>query len=186
MKLPAPLRILLTVAVLAAGALLWHSLPVNTEIYAPFDESGRIGQSTKGRALDATVNTVDIGAQAIAQPSGRGWAATGTWVVVHSTVTATDSPVVVNADLLVGPNTYRPSEQFLTGVGYLQPGIAQQRAWAFDVASDVLAEADSVVLRIWGSDPRLDSRLVIDVALSDPGVRRADSVEVPQTVLEAS
>jgi hypothetical protein len=36
-----------------------------------------------------------------------------------------------------------------------------------------------VVFRVWVGDGRLDSRLVIDIPLDDPRVRRADDFTLP-------
>jgi hypothetical protein len=180
------LRVLLTVLVIAAAALLWHALPVKTQIYAPFDVHGRIGKPLTGRGLRATVNGAGIAPTAVARPAGHPSTATGIWVVVDTTLESTDTAETAQTDLLVGPNTYTPSEQFLTGVGYLQPGIAQRRFWVFDVAPDVLESVTAVVLRIWLSDPRLDNRLLIDIPLDRAEVSRSASVDVPRTVLESA
>ena len=71
-------------------------------------------------------------------------------------------------------------------MGRLQPGIAHLRAWVFDVAPEILGTVTSMTFRVWAGDPRLDSRLVIDIPLENPEVRRSSVVTVPATVLEAS
>jgi hypothetical protein len=51
--------------------------------------------------------------------------------------------------------------------------------WIFDVPVDLLNSARSVVLRVWGGDERLNSRLVIDIPLGDASVNRPPSIVVP-------
>jgi hypothetical protein len=61
----------------------------------------------------------------------------------------------------------------------VQPGLTLRCVWVFDVPVDLLDSVKSVVLRVWGGDERLDSRLVIDVPLGDAGVSRPQSIVVP-------
>ncbi|PRC60750.1 hypothetical protein C6A85_16305, partial [Mycobacterium sp. ITM-2017-0098] len=65
------------------------------------------------------------------------WGAIRIEVMVAVTVRpVTGSPAVPHADLLVGPNTYAPSDRFFgrTLGAEVAPGIAQEGSWVFDVA----------------------------------------------------
>ncbi len=104
--------------------------------------------------------------------------------MVSTTLDVTREPVLPHADLLVGPQHLRADTVLLPGADLVQPGITQQRTWAFDVPPDLLKSVPSVVVRLWGGgDGRLDSRLVIDIPLDN--VDRPQSVVVPPSELEA-
>ena len=173
-----------TLIVIAAGAALWHQLPAATNIYAPFDVHGDIGQRTAGRGLAATVDGAVITPR-LDDAFGKQLAATGTWVVVEGSFDAGSRYAVAHAELLVGPNRYAPTDRLLYMPGQLQPGIADRRGWVFDVAPDVLQTVTSVVFRVYVGDGRLDSRLVIDIPLDDPRVRRTDDFELPRPTQDA-
>jgi hypothetical protein len=86
-----------------------------------------------------------------------------------------------HAALVVGPNTYIPTER--VGVGplgvALAPGIAQRGAWVFDVPPDLTKPGPrDMALRVWVGDGRLDSRLVITLRLDDPRVRREQVIQL--------
>ena len=89
------------------------------------------------------------------------------------------------AELLVGPNTYAPSDRFtLTGLGSeLAPGIGQRGSWIFDVAPELLERRAPLTLRVWVGDGRLDSRLV--VSLPEP-VAQPDGTPLSVEPAEAS
>jgi len=184
-KYKTPLVVAATAVVIAACALLWYALPQNTQIYAPFEVRGTIGSPTVGRGITATVTEVQIAPRLGAQRTGGPIAAAGMWVVVTTGLDAGASADLARAELLVGPNTYAYTERLIAGPAFLQPGITQRRAWAFDVAPDVLDAAQSVALRIWVGDARLDSRLVIEVPLDNEAVHRGDSIDVPPLVAVA-
>jgi hypothetical protein len=181
----------LTAAVaIATAAVLWLQLPANTDIYAPFDVRGVIGTPVSGRAVTATVTGVRIAPQLTADSvlTPGPLPATGTWLIVDATVQANRNPELPHAELLVGPNTYRPSDRLppATALGSLmiQPGIAQRGAWVFDVAPALLHTyaADPLTLRVWAGDGRLDSRLLIRIGLTDPRVSEAGTAALSRTV----
>jgi hypothetical protein len=158
--------------VVAAAAVLYHFLPVMTQVYAPFDVYGTSGDSVSGRAISATVHGGQI-APKVTFRSKIGdkpdIVAVGKWVVVDATIVATRDPASPKADLLVAGNSYKPDSRFLReNLGALaQPDIPQRGAWIFDVASDLLDDHPSIVLRVWAdfpvSQPPLDSQLVITI-----------------------
>ncbi len=172
-----------TVVAIAVATLVWLHLPANTTIYAPFDVHAGIASRAVGQNLSATVTHASMTPTVTAQQSRKPYAAAGVWVVAVTMLDASRDPVLPHADLLVGPNTYAPTTQLLSGADLVQPGITQQRTWAFDVPPDLLKTVPSVVMRLWGGDGRLDSRLVIDIPLA--GVDRASSVVVPPSKLGA-
>ncbi|MET0699693.1 MAG: hypothetical protein ABWY93_08505 [Mycobacterium sp.] len=182
----APLSAVIAITL---AALTWHHLPENTEIYAPFDVRGDTGSPTRGRALTTTVTGLQI-TPLVKPDRGRSVQAIGVWVLVDATVTATESSGLPRAELLVGRNTYAPSDRLLPGAtlgGPLDPDITEQGAWVFDVPPALLDTVGSVMLRTWlGLDPRLDSLLVVDISLTDSRVSRSDAVELPKPVSAAS
>ncbi|WP_396930925.1 hypothetical protein [Mycolicibacterium sp.] len=172
-----------TVVAIALATLLWLHLPANTTIYAPFDVHAGIARRAVGQNLSATVTKAAITPTVTAKQSRKSYPAAGVWVVVPTTLDVAREPILPHADLLVGPNTYVPTTVLLPGADLVQPGITQQRTWAFDVPPDLLKSVPSVVVRLWGGDGRLDSRLVIDIPLDN--VDRPQSVVVPPSELEA-
>ncbi|BBX08329.1 hypothetical protein [Mycolicibacterium aichiense] len=172
-----------TVVAIALATLVWLHLPVNTTIYGPFDVHAGIASRAVGQNLSATVTHASITPTVIAAQSRKRYAAAGVWVVVLTRLEAAREPVLPHADLLVGPNTYAPTTQLLSGADLVQPGITQQRTWAFDVPPDLLKTVPSVVMRVWGGDGRLDSRLVIDIPLA--GIERPGSIVVPPSKVGA-
>ncbi|PRC51513.1 hypothetical protein C6A85_63695, partial [Mycobacterium sp. ITM-2017-0098] len=86
-----------------------------------------------------------------------------------------------HADLLVGPNTYAPSDRFFgrTLGAEVAPGIAQEGSWVFDVATPLAAAGatDAITLRVWTGSDLLDSRLVIETPAGDPHIARIDDAE---------
>lgn len=179
-----------TAAVIAAAAVVWHDLPVNSQIYAPFDVAATAGEPATGRNVTATVHGTQI--TPVVQPqNGRPpkLDAAGVWVVVNVTVTAVMEPGLLRTELLVGPDTYRPTDRLpptATPGGTMQPAIDYRANWVFDVASEVLDDADEVQLRLWIGDARLDSRLVITIPLDGPQVSRLERVRLPLPAMSAS
>ncbi|MET0896585.1 MAG: hypothetical protein ABWY45_01610 [Mycobacterium sp.] len=178
---------LVTVIVIAAAAVVWHGLPANTEIYAPFDVTADIGAPAKGRNITATVTGVQLATEIRpenARPARLD--ATGVWVVVTAHVTAILEPGLLRTQLAVGPDTYAQTDRLLPSAhlgGLMQPDIVDRGAWIFDVAPEALDAVDSVILRVWLGDERLDSRLSVTIPVE--GVDRVDSVEVPRPVVSA-
>jgi hypothetical protein len=177
------------IAVFAVAAALWHNLPTPSAVYAPFDEHGSIGTPVSGHDIVGTVTRVRITDGVTTTSPSQTITATGRWVVVDTTLTATSQPVRPHAELLVGPNTYTPADRFtLTSwVRELAPGIAMSGSWVFEVAPAVLDAQSTreLVLHVWVGDGRLDSRLAIALPLESPRVGRSDVVAV-QPVRAAS
>jgi hypothetical protein len=168
-------------AAIASAAALWHNLPEPTDIYKPFDEHATIGQQATGRGITATIDGVRIGKKVhkLSAPE-RTVQSVGTWVVVDGVLTATRDFELPHTQLIVGPNTYYPSDRFWPAPlgAELEPGITQRGSWAFEVPADLVAAgaADPITLQIWLGDERLDSRLVISIPLDDQRVSRDDVV----------
>ncbi|MBX7454315.1 hypothetical protein GR927_40595 [Mycolicibacterium sp. 3033] len=168
------------VVLVAAGAFIWHHLPTPTDLYGPFDVHGSAGEPVRGRGVTATVTAVRVAPEVNSVP------AAGRWVVVETTLQARGSTDVPHADLLVGPNSYIPTDRFLTKTlgRAVAPGIEQRGAWVFDVASTLIDSPDlePPTLRVWVGTDLLDSRLVISVPTQAIG----RSAELELTPPEAS
>jgi hypothetical protein len=170
--------------VVAAAAVVWQNLPTPTDVFGPFDVHAEVGEPATGRAVSATVDGVRIAPQVNSVP------AAGLWVVVDTTLEATRSTELPHSELIVGPNTYSPTDRFFvkTLKAEINPGITQRGAWVFDVASALVAPdvSEPMTLRIWVGDGRLDSRLVIRIPADDPRVSRADAARLDAPVESAS
>jgi hypothetical protein len=82
-------RALATVLVVAAAALVFHFLPVPTQVQGPFDVRGTFGETLTGRAIAATVHGVRVAPDVTSASLGRTGeriAAAGKWVVIEATV----------------------------------------------------------------------------------------------------
>jgi hypothetical protein len=173
-----------TVVVIAAAAIVWLHLPTQTDVMGPFDVHGEAGAQVTGRAVAATVTGVRIA------PEVNSVKAAGIWVVVDTTLAGTRSTELPHCELIVGPNTYTPTDQFFlkTLMGEISPGIAQRGAWVFDVAPALVApgSSESMILRVWVGDGRLDSRLVIRIRDDGSRVSRIDAVTLDAPVVSAS
>ena len=178
MKLRRPhlgraLSVVLVAVVIAAAAVVWHDLPSPTDLYGPFDVDAPAGEQARGRAITATVTSVRIAARVDAV------AAAGRWVVVDTTMAAVHSTELPHADLLVGPNTYAPTERFFfdTLRKPLAPGITQRGSWVFDVAAPLVdpGAREPLTLRVWVGGDMLDSRLVIRIPADDPRISRTEA-----------
>jgi hypothetical protein len=179
---------LTAVVAIALSALLWHHLPVPTDIYAPFDVRADTGSKAVGRGLTTTVTGVDIAPRITKDAPNRMVQAIGVWVIVDTTMAATVASALPRAELLIGPNTYSPTTRLVPAtLGLpLNPGIVQTGAWVFDVPPSLLDTVGSIVLRTWVDiDPRLDSRLAVTVDLRDPRVTRNDGTAVVPRVVES-
>ncbi|MCV7073127.1 hypothetical protein MJO55_13330 [Mycolicibacterium rufum] len=174
---------LVVVLLVAAAALLWHHLPTPTDLYGPFDVPATAGEPARGRAVTATVTAVRIAPEVeAAQAAGR-------WVVVDTTMEASGSTGLPHADLLVGPNTYLPTERFFVETlrAPLAPGIVQAGSWVFDVAAPLVEPGAAVplVLRVWVGSEMLDSRLTIEIPADDPRISRTDTASLAPLDLSA-
>ncbi|MGB3486322.1 MAG: hypothetical protein WBB07_29385 [Mycobacterium sp.] len=180
----------LAAVAIAAAAFVWHNLPVNSQIYAPFDVTADAGSPAVGRNLTATV----IGTQLtpLIRPE-NGYPpqleASGIWVVVNATVAAVEAPGLLRAQLQVGPNSYNPTDRLMAAAqltGLQQPELMNTGVLVFDVAPEVLADVDAIELRTWLGDERLDSRLVVQIVLDGPQVSRLEEVRLPRPLVSAS
>ncbi len=168
----------------AAGALLWHHLPVPTQIFAPFDVHGSLGSPVRGHSLTVTATGVRLAPKAkfaLSEYSTRTVTAIGLWLVVDVTVSANEASKLPMADLVMGGNTYQVSLRSpARGFGvHVDPGLPQHGYWAFEVAPELLQPptARPLQLRVWSNaDERLNSRLVID--LDTQPLQRAEVIRV--------
>lgn len=176
-------------AAIAAAAALWHNLPEPTEIYKPFDVHAGVGQQATGRGITATVDGVRIGPKVHKMsPPERTVQSVGTWVVVDAAVTSTRAFGLPRTALIVGPNTYEPSDRFWPAAlgAELEPGITQRGSWAFEVPPElVAAAADPISLRVWLNSDSLDSRIVVTIPLDGQHVSR-DYVITLEPVTESA
>ncbi|WP_395311251.1 hypothetical protein V4U86_10975 [Mycobacterium sp. AMU20-3851] len=184
---PRALRVSATAVVIAAAAVLWHNLPTPDDVYGPFDVHAGIGEPAAGRAITAEVNGIRI-APRIRKMRGTAPVvdAVGIWVAVDGEVMSTRFDEVPNVELLVGPNTYVPTDRlgYLPMTGSLAPGIAVRSSWVFDLPSDLVAASQQMTLRVWVRDGRMDSRLVVDLPLAGPSVSRSDLIVIePEEVV---
>lgn len=172
----------ITVILITAAALSWHHLPVPTQIYAPFDVHGDLGNPVRGHSLAATVSGVrvaPIGKFAMGEFTMSTKSATGTWLIVDATMSALTFSESFTADMTLGGNTYPVSATAPPGFGSrVDPGLPQHGHWVFDVAPELLQPsiAKPMQLRVWSGDNRLNSRLVIN--LDTKPLERADVVTV--------
>jgi hypothetical protein len=181
---------LVITAAVASAAALWHNLPEPTDVYGPFDVHAAVGQQATGGAMTATVTGVRIGPQVYkVSPPARTVPSAGVWFVVDAEVAATRSFELPHTELVVGPNTYVPTDRFRPAPlgAELEPGIAQRGSWVFEVPADLVepGAAHPISLRVWVGDGRLDSRLVITIPLDDDRVRRTEVVTL-EPVTEAA
>ena len=171
-----------TGAVIATAAWMWHNLPTPDDVFASFDVSAGMDQQATGYAVSAEVTGVRIGPQ-VRKEQYRPLVvdAVGIWVVIDGEAMTTRSDGVLSVELIVGPNTYRPTHRIgvMPLAGSLAPGIAVRGSWVFDVPADLVAPGrGKMTLRVWVDDWRLDSRLVIDMNLDDARVQRTDLVSI--------
>ena len=177
-----------TVVLITAAAMLWHHLPVPTQIYAPFDVHGSLGSQARGRSLAVTATGVRIapkGKFSLGPHFSSTMSAAGVWVVVDATLSSIESSTHPMADLVLGANTYEVSLRPAPGYGVrVDPGLPQHGYWAFDVAPELIepSVARPFQLRVWpGGDERLNSRVVIDLDARPPA--RVDVVTVRPYVI---
>ncbi len=180
----AALRALSVVVVIAAATVVWQNLPTPTDLYGPFDVHGEAGAPAEGRAVTATVTAVRIAPQVNSvQTAGR-------FVVVDTTLEADRNTGLPHSELIVGPNTYTPSDRFFVKTlrAEISPGIRQRGSWVFEVASALVEPdaSDPLTLRVWVGSALLDSRLVIRIPAHDPRVSRTDSIELEPPVESVS
>ncbi|MGU3501811.1 hypothetical protein [Mycobacterium sp. C31M] len=177
-----PLTALLTAAVVAAAAWMWHSLPIPDEVFAPFDVEVAMGQQATGAAITAQVDGVRIGPRVDKTQYPPGTVdAVGIWVAVDGAAMTTRRDQVPSVELIVGSNTYVPTSRLglIPVTGALVPGIRLSGSWVFDVPPDLVApDRGRIALRMWVGDWRLNSRLVVDIDLADARVQRTDLIDI--------
>jgi hypothetical protein len=179
----ALLTAILVVVTVAAAAIVWHHLPTPPDTSGPFDVHGAAGKRIAGRDVAATVTGVRIAQEVNSvRPAGI-------WVVVDTTLEAPRDTTLPRSDLLVGPNTYTPTDVFFldTLQAEVSPGISLRGSWVFDVAQALVEPGanEPLTLRVWtGYEDRWDSRLVIDLPNRD--VSRTDAVMLSAPVKSTS
>lgn len=172
------------VVTVAAAALVWQNLPTPTDVLGPFDVHGVAGTPATGRALEANVTGVRV------TPVVDGIKPAGIWVVVDTELAGTRVSEFTHSKLVVGPNTYTPSDRFTLDsfIGTINPGITERGSWVFDVAPDLVTPegAEPLTLLVWAGDGRLDSRLAIQIPTEGSRFARVDEVDLDRPQSAAS
>ncbi len=186
LRMPNSRRVLTAVGVVitvAAAAVVWQNLPAPTDVLGPFDVHADAGTPATGRAVSATVTSVRIA------PEVNSVKPAGIWVVVNTALEGTRSTELPHSELVVGPNTYSPSDVFSidTMMGEISPGITLRGSWVFDVAPAFVAPgaSDPMTLFVWVGDGRLDSRLAIHVPLHGSRFSRVDTITLEKPEMSA-
>lgn len=187
LRLPNSRRALAAVGVVvtvAAAAVVWQNLPTPTNVLGPFEVRGDAGTPATGRGVAATVTSVRLA------PEVNSIKPAGTWVVVDVALEGTRSTELTHSKLVVGPNTYTPSDAFSTDTlfGEISPGLTLRGSLVFDVAS-ALVEPDSsdpLTLLVWAGDGRLDSQLAIRIPTQGSLFSRVDKVTLKKPEMTAS
>jgi hypothetical protein len=173
-----------TVAAIAAAAVVWQNLPTPTDVLGPFDVHATAGTPATGRGVTANVTSVRV------TPDVDSVKPAGLWVVVNATLAGVCCTELPHSELIVGPNSYGPSDVFFTDtlMGEVSPGITQSGSFVFDVAPPLVApdSDEPMTLRVWVGDGRMDSRLVIRIPQSGPRFNRVDSVTLKKPEQSAS
>lgn len=166
------------VVTVAAAAVVWQNLPTPTDVLGPFEVRGEAGTPATGRGVAATVTSVRI-AQEVNSVDPA-----GSWVVVDVALEGTSSTELTHSKLVVGPNTYTPSDVFSLDslFGEISPGITVRGSWVFDVAPALVAPNSSapLTLLIWAGDGRLDSQLAIRIPTQGSVFSRVDEVTLKE------
>ena len=104
----------------------------------------------QGGPSQATVTSVRIA------PEVNSVKPAGIWVVVNTALEGTRSTELPHSELVVGPNTYSPTDVFFvdTLMGEISPGITLRGSWVFDVAPALVApgSSDPMTLLVWVGD----------------------------------
>ena len=187
LRMPTPRRALTVLGVVvtvAAAAVVWQNLPTPTDVLGPFDVRGDAGTPATGRGVEATVTSVRV------SPEVNFRKPAGTWIVVEVALEGTRSTELTHTKLVVGPNTYTPSDAFslATLFGEISPGMTLRGSWVFDVAPALVApeSSDPLTLLIWAGDGRLDSQLAIRIPTQGSLFSRVDEVTLKKPETTAS
>ena len=163
--------------------MVWQNLPTPTDVLGPFDVNADAGTPATGRAVSATVTSVRIA------PEVNSVKPAGIWVVVNTALEGTRSTELPHSELVVGPNTYSPTDVFSvdTMMGEISPGITLRGSWVFDVAPALVASgsSDPMTLFVWVGDGRLDSRLAIHIPLHGSRFSRVDTITLEKPEMSA-
>jgi hypothetical protein len=120
----------------------------------------------------------------------NGVAPAGVWVVVDAEFEGTRTTELTHSALVVGPNTYSPSEAFTLDMlmGEVSPGIRERGSLVFDVAQDLVepGAADPMTLLVWVGDGRMDSRLSIRLPSDGSRFSMVDAVTLEKPEVSAS
>ena len=172
------------VVVVAAAAVVWQNLPTPTDILGPFYVRGEAGTPVTGRAIDAEVTGVRI------TPEVNSAKPAGIWAVIDIAMEGPYDTEVTHSELVVGPNTYSPSDRFYldTMMNEVSPGITVRGSWVFDVAPALVPPESSepITLMVWVGDGRMDSRLAIEIPTDGPLFKQVDAVTLKKPVRSAS
>jgi hypothetical protein len=187
LRLPTARRAATALAVVvavAAAAVVWQNLPTPTDVFGPFEVRGEAGTPTTGRAVAATVTDVQV------TPEVNSTKPAGIWVVVSMAIEGVVDTALAHGELVVGPNTYTPSDVFMLDSLFAQinPGITLRGSWVFDVEPSLVASgsSDPMTLEIWTGDSRLDTRLFIRIPTDGPDFSRVDQVTLAKPESSAS
>ncbi|MET0956347.1 MAG: hypothetical protein ABWY68_10390 [Cryobacterium sp.] len=176
------------VAILAVAAVVLHTTPTREMQQSAVRVAGAIGETTSGRNIRATVDSVEL---AEAVTAGNGWAGTtpGVWVVVELQVEALvdDEGVFLGTALLqIGDVSYaasvRPQTASLAN-GRLITGIPVTGPLMFELPVDAVSGRDAAAAQLQlavNDDPRADSLLVMPVDLDALTVQSSLEVDYPE------
>jgi hypothetical protein len=178
------LTVLGVVVTVAAAAVVWQNLPTPTDVLGPFEVRGEAGTPTTGRGVSATVTSVRV------SPAVNSIKPAGIWVVVNTALEGTRTTELPHSELVVGPNTYSPSDVFFTDtmMGEVTPGMTLRGSYVFDVAPALVTpeSSDQITLLVWVGDGRLDSRLAIRIPTHGSHFGRVDEVTLKRPAVSAS
>ncbi len=158
------------VALLVGAGVIRDTAPTDAEWQGPMEVRGEVAEELTGRNIRATVHGATVAAVATTEE----WTGEtpGRWIAVETSVEAVETEVgalLGTAELLIDGDRYgasvRPGSDSLEGLP-LSLGVPTTGVLLFEVPESVLTEDAELRLAV-GSDPRLDSMLVIPLTLRD-------------------
>lgn len=176
-----------TAALIAFAVFLRNHQVDDEAAHAPIDIHGAVGQQLTGRNVTATVNSVQITPLVHVdwgddKPDDYRAHADAKFVVFEVTATTVRSNGMGSADLTVGDKTFGSQYAgFPPSLEELTPGVPTTGRITFEIP-DALTGAAAHLRVVGGNDPRLDSRLVVDVDLAK--VDRVPSIVLHRKVGE--